>query len=49
MEKIDLKNRTILVTGSSGFIGSNLCKALFEQFEGIKIITLDNMDNYYDV
>ena len=49
MEKIDLNNRTILVTGSNGFIGSNLCKALFEQFEGIKIIGIDNMNDYYDV
>lgn len=49
MSKIDLKNKTILVTGSSGFIGSNLCKALFEQFEGITIVGIDNMNDYYDV
>ena len=49
MAKIDLNKRTILVTGSSGFIGSNLCKALLEQVEDIKIIGIDNMNDYYDV
>ncbi|MGI5105986.1 GDP-mannose 4,6-dehydratase [Treponema socranskii] len=44
-----MKNKTILVTGSSGFIGSNLCKVLFEQFEGITIVGIDNMNDYYDV
>ena len=49
MAKIDLNKRTILVTGSSGFIGSNLCRALFEQFVDITIIGIDNMNDYYDV
>ena len=49
MARLDLTKRTILVTGSSGFIGSNLCKALLEQFDDIKIIGIDNMNNYYDV
>lgn len=49
MTTIDLNNRTILVTGSSGFIGSNLCKTLFNLFENIKIIGIDNMNDYYDV
>ena len=30
MEKIDLNNKTILVTGAAGFIGSFLCKKLLE-------------------
>ena len=41
--------KTILVTGSSGFIGSNLCKRLLEEEHDIKIIGLDNMNGYYDV
>ena len=40
--------KTILVTGSSGFIGSNLCKRLLEDKDN-KVIGLDNMNDYYDV
>lgn len=49
MNKIDLKNKTILVTGSSGFIGSNLTKRLLKEISGVKVIGLDNMNDYYDV
>ena len=49
MKKIDLNNKTILVTGSSGFIGSNLCLRLLKEIPSIKIIGLDNMNDYYDV
>lgn len=49
MAKLYFNNKTILVTGSSGFIGANLCKALFEEFGNIKIIGIDNMNDYYDV
>ena len=49
MQKISLENKTILVTGSSGFIGSNLCKRLLKEINGIKVIGLDNMNDYYDV
>lgn len=49
MSNIELNGKTILVTGSSGFIGSNLCRMLFEQFKDIKIIGIDNMNDYYDV
>ena len=47
--KIDLENKTILVTGSSGFIGYYLCKRLLEQENNIKVIGLDSMNDYYDV
>ena len=47
--KIELSGKTILVTGSSGFIGSNLCRLLLEQYNDIKIIGIDNMNDYYDV
>lgn len=40
--------KTILVAGSSGFIGSNLCKKLLENND-YNIIGLDNMNDYYDV
>ncbi|MBR3660926.1 MAG: GDP-mannose 4,6-dehydratase [Bacilli bacterium] len=49
MKKINLENKTVLVTGSSGFIGSNLCLRLLDEYNNIKVIGLDNMNNYYDV
>ncbi len=48
-EKINLENKTILITGAAGFIGSNLTKRLLKEIKGIKIIGLDNMNDYYDV
>ena len=40
---------TILVTGSVGFIGSNLVKAIFKQMDDVQVIGIDNMNDYYDV
>lgn len=39
-------NTTILITGSAGFIGFHLAKTLLSQ--GVKIIGIDNLNNYYD-
>ncbi len=36
----DVKNKTILVTGGAGFIGSNLCEVLLQK--GNKVVCLDN-------
>ena len=44
-----LKAKTIFVTGSSGFIGSNLVLRLVSENENLHIIGLDNMNDYYDV
>ena len=44
-----LENKTILVTGSSGFIGSYLCERLLKENENIKVVGIDNMNDYYDV
>jgi len=41
--------KTILVTGSAGFIGSNLVKRLFKDMEEGTIVGIDNLNNYYDV
>ena len=49
MQRIDITNKTILVTGSAGFIGSNLVKRLFRDVKGATIIGIDNMNDYYDV
>jgi nucleoside-diphosphate-sugar epimerase len=44
-----MKANIILVTGSSGFIGSNLVMRLLTSEENLHIIGLDNMNDYYDV
>lgn len=41
--------KTILVTGSAGFIGSNLVKELLKTNEEISIIGFDSINDYYDV
>ena len=40
---------TILVTGAAGFIGSNLVKAIYKNFDAPKVVGIDNMNDYYDV
>ncbi len=45
---IDLKNKTILVTGAAGFIGSFLSKRLIEAYPEANIIGLDSITDYYD-
>ena len=45
---IDLNNKTILVTGSPGFIGANLVIRLLRELTGGTVVSLDNMNDYYD-
>ncbi len=45
---VDLNHKTILVTGSPGFIGANLVLRLLCEMEGGTVISLDNMNDYYD-
>lgn len=46
--KINLNNKTILVTGSPGFIGANLVLRLLKDMAGGTVISLDNLNDYYD-
>ena len=46
---IQLENKTILITGAAGFIGANLASELLRTVRGVKLIGLDNMNDYYDV
>lgn len=41
--------KTILITGVAGFIGSNLAKKLCSTLTDIRVIGIDNMNDYYDV
>lgn len=47
-QKIDLNGKTVLVTGSPGFIGANLVLRLLKEMAGGTVISLDNMNDYYD-
>lgn len=49
MQKTDMNNKTILVTGAAGFIGSNLVLKLLTDGKSIRLIGIDNMNDYYDV
>lgn len=46
---ITLENKTVLVTGAAGFIGSNLVKRLFQDVKNIKVVGIDSITDYYDV
>ena len=48
-QNISLENKTILVTGAAGFIGSNLVMELIRMGKPMQIIGIDNMNDYYDV
>lgn len=48
MKETDLKGKTILVTGAAGFIGAALCGRLMDELDDIKLIGLDEMNDYYD-
>ena len=47
--RVELENKTILVTGSAGFIGFYLSKRLLEEKKGVKVIGFDSVNDYYDV
>ena len=49
MSIVNLENKTILVTGAAGFIGSNLVKRIYQEAPSATVIGIDNMNAYYDV
>lgn len=49
MQKVDLNYKIVFVTGSAGFIGSNLVMELLKTNDNITIIGFDSVNDYYDV
>lgn len=49
MQRIEIKNKTILITGAAGFIGANLVLSLLQTQSPVNIIGIDNLNDYYDV
>ena len=45
---VNLNGKTILVTGSPGFIGANLVVRLLKELHNGTVISFDSMNNYYD-
>lgn len=45
----NFNNKKILVTGSAGFIGSNLVKKLLKDYSNLTVIGYDNINDYYDI
>jgi len=48
-KNVKLNGRTVLITGVAGFIGANLAKRLLQDIPDIKVVGIDNMNDYYDV
>lgn len=48
-KNVKLENKTILITGAAGFIGSNLVLELLQTVSSVCVVGIDNMNDYYDV
>lgn len=49
MQQVTLKNKSILITGSAGFIGASLVLELLKTQSPVMLIGIDSMNDYYDV
>lgn len=49
MSKIEDANQVILITGVAGFIGANLAKRILNSDSKVKMVGIDNLNDYYDV
>ena len=47
-QRVEIDGKTVLVTGSPGFVGANLVLRLLKEMRGGTVISLDNMNDYYD-
>lgn len=48
MSRVELRGKTVLVTGVAGFIGSSLARRLLSE-EAVTVVGIDNLNDYYDV
>ncbi len=46
---LEINQKTILLTGAAGFIGANLSKRILKDYQGVRVIGLDSVNDYYDV
>lgn len=46
---VELRGKTVLVTGAAGFIGANLVQELLRTIDDIRIVGVDNLNDYYDI
>jgi len=49
MGQLTLDKKTVLITGAAGFIGANLAKALLLSEKDVRVVGIDNLNDYYDV
>jgi len=48
-QNVNLQGENVLITGAAGFIGANLIMELLDCAEGLHVVGVDNMNDYYDV
>ena len=46
---VEINHKTIFITGAAGFIGANLARRVLQDYEGVRVVGLDSMNDYYDV